>query len=78
MHHRSHNQGGLPPGGRGVCLQGEGGLPRGGGSWADPPRDTTDTTGYYGTHPTGMHSCFSLRLHFTYFVLGYYLCLFGP
>ena len=56
MHHRSHDQWGLHPGGRGFCLQGvciHGGLPPGGDTW--------DTMGYGqeagGTHPTGMHSC---------------------
>ena len=66
IHHRSHDQGGLPP--KGVCIEGglyPGGLPPG-GLGRTPP-----AMGYYGiwstsargTYPTGMHSCFPVCNH---------------
>ena len=63
IHHRSHDQGGLHPGGGGMPPGGSasrGSASRGVGQTL-PTRDTWDTTGYGqqvgGTHPTGMHSC---------------------
>ena len=59
MHHRSHDQGDLYPGGLHPCIQG--GLHPGRGLGRPPP-PPSDTIGYGqqagGTHPTGMHSCF--------------------
>ena len=44
---------------------------RGGGCWSDPP---LDTTGYGkiegGTHPTGMHSCFTIFTEVSYVCSG--------
>ena len=42
---------------RGVCLQG--GLHPGAGGWADLPRYMGYGQQASGTHPTGMHSCYS-------------------
>ena len=72
MCHRSHDQGGLRPGGDGgLHAGGEGGLHPGGGlhqGGADPPSPPWDSMGYGqqagGTHPTGMHSCFHFVLTF--------------
>ena len=57
--------------GAGRSASGGGGLHRGGvvciqGGWADHAPPPSDTTGYGqqagGMHPTGMHSCYILRL----------------
>ena len=64
--------GGLHPGGSasGGSVSGEGVCPRGAcfhGGWADPSTQS-DTMGYGqragGTHPNGMHSCYSIFYRF--------------
>ena len=72
-------EGGLHPG-EGVCIQGRGSASRGGvciqgGSASRGVGQTTphswNTTGYGqqggGTHPTGMHSCYSILINVTIF-----------
>ena len=67
MHHRSHDQGGLCPGGslsKGVSVQGVlylGGLCPGESLSGGSLLGTPPVRRVGGTHPTGMHSCFKCK-----------------